>query len=176
MEPFEKIRTTFVAIHSRYVVCYSWNASVSIDRLSRHLGLDLLGHVRNLFYMLLLKKCVPSACIAISVLISFPKIVLVLNNSDFHMSPYKHTAVNLFPQTNLNICHCFMIFLKKKLKIQIVHLFLLFRWHTIWIIILTFGVLILLRSAIMNEKCIDLMILSKIFEDKKFTLNNNSHN
>lgn len=97
-------------------MCYSWNASVSIDRLSRHLGLDLLGHVRNLFYMLLLKKCVPSACIAISVLISFPKIVLVLNNSDFHMSPYKHTAVNLFPQTNLNICHCFMIFLKKKIK------------------------------------------------------------
>lgn len=67
------------------------NVSVPMGRLPRHqVCLDLLGHVHNLFYMLLLRKCVPSACVAISVVIFYLKIVLVLNNSDFHMSHEAH--------------------------------------------------------------------------------------
>lgn len=72
--------------YSGYVVCCSQKVSVPVDKLPKHqICLVLLENAQNLFYVLLLRKCVPSACVVFSILISFPKIVLLLNKSDFHM-------------------------------------------------------------------------------------------
>lgn len=54
-----------------------------------------------------------------------------------------------------------MIF-SKLVKFPIILLFLLFIWHMIWIIILAFGVLLLLRSAVVNQRCVDLLTWSYV--------------
>lgn len=85
----------------------------------------------------------------------------------------KHTAVNFFPQTNLNICYYFMIFSK---LVKIPNHSSVFIVHMVYDLDNCSGIwCALIIEICCHEQEVHIssdMILRKIFEDERFVLNN----
>lgn len=109
MKSFQKICSTSVMRCSRYVVCYSRNSFSSNGQAAQAPSLlRSFGTCSQSFlHVTTQEMCAICLCCHFSTHL-LSKIVLVLNNSNFHMSHKAHCCLLI----SFNICHYFVIFSK----------------------------------------------------------------